>query len=466
MYSRIDRIAPETPDKLNLVADLLLVFGVLALCEITRYRELLTAGGVGAITWLVLAVGFRLYSPATPRRIQDTITLGGVGVIGTSAAVWLTLTAFPDAASFRVLPFALFLFCSGALVRLVAVRYSATHVGPPVETVLILGTGPLAVATHAQLTQWQKPPQRVIGCLRFDGEPGTVDATDLLVLGEARNLRNVLRIGVLCRDAINEVYISGDVASQAAEMQSAVDLCEEVGLPFALPQHYLKFKRASLLPEAAGAQDRYLHYLSTPPRPAHYAIKRLMDIAASALALVVLALPLLLVSLLVKLTSTGPVLFRQRRVGLHGSMFEMLKFRSMVVDAEKRKDELEGQNEQSGPAFKMKHDPRVTAIGRFIRKFSIDELPQLVNILRGDMTIVGPRPAIPREVSQYTAWQRRRLSVRPGLTCYWQVSGRNEIGFEEWMNLDLKYVDNWRISVDIKLILKTIPVVLFGRGAS
>jgi lipopolysaccharide/colanic/teichoic acid biosynthesis glycosyltransferase len=144
----------------------------------------------------------------------------------------------------------------------------------------------------------------------------------------------------------------------------------------------------------------------------------------------------------------------------------MLKFRSMVVNAEELKAKLAAQNEQGGPVFKMKRDPRVTKVGRFIRKFSVDELPQLVNVLRGEMSIVGPRPPVPSEVAKYEAWQRRRLSVRPGLTCVWQVSGRNQISFEEWMLLDMRYIDNWSLSQDIQLILKTFPVVFTGRGAS
>jgi lipopolysaccharide/colanic/teichoic acid biosynthesis glycosyltransferase len=147
-------------------------------------------------------------------------------------------------------------------------------------------------------------------------------------------------------------------------------------------------------------------------------------------------------------------------------MFHMLKFRSMVTNAEKLRDKLAGDNEQAGPVFKMKRDPRVTTIGRFIRKHSIDELPQIVNVLRGDMAIVGPRPAIPCEVARYEAWQLRRLSVRPGLTCEWQVSGRNEIAFLEWMRLDMQYIDRWSFAGDMGLILRTIPVVLTGRGAS
>src|SRR5471032_752625 len=143
----------------------------------------------------------------------------------------------------------------------------------------------------------------------------------------------------------------------------------------------------------------------------------------------------------------------------------MLKFRSMVINAEALKDSLAKANEQSGPVFKMRNDPRVTGIGRFIRKYSIDELPQLVNVLRGDMSLVGPRPPLPSEVARYEAWQRRRLSVRPGLTCVWQVSGRNQISFEQWMMLDMRYIDHWTFLEDLRLILRTVPIVLTGRGA-
>jgi lipopolysaccharide/colanic/teichoic acid biosynthesis glycosyltransferase len=154
------------------------------------------------------------------------------------------------------------------------------------------------------------------------------------------------------------------------------------------------------------------------------------------------------------------------RSGINGRTFHMLKFRSMVINAEALMAKLAKQNEQSGPVFKMTNDPRVTRIGRFIRKYSIDELPQLINVLRGDMSIVGPRPPLPSEVAKYKAWQRRRLSVRPGLTCIWQVSGRNQISFEKWMYLDLQYIDNWTLATDFNLIFRTVPVVLTGRGAS
>ena len=187
-----------------------------------------------------------------------------------------------------------------------------------------------------------------------------------------------------------------------------------------------------------------------------------------ALSLLVLLSPaLLLIAIGVKLASPGSVLFRQVRCGLHGRRFTFLKFRTMRTDAERLKPLLEPFNEMDGPAFKMTNDPRVFPFGGFLRRTSLDELPQLINILRGDMSFVGPRPSVVEEVNQYEPWQRRRLSVRPGITGMWQVSGRNtNVGFEEWMQLDLKYIDTWSLWLDIKILFKTVPVVLLHKGAS
>ena len=190
-------------------------------------------------------------------------------------------------------------------------------------------------------------------------------------------------------------------------------------------------------------------------------IKRIIDIVASFTGLIVLSPLMLVVSILIKLESKGEVIFKQKRVGLNGKEFDMYKFRSMVVNAEELKEKLAAQNEMSGPMFKMKDDPRVTKVGKFIRKTSIDELPQLWNILKGDMSLVGPRPSLPKEVAQFEDWMHKRLEVKPGLTCYWQVSGRNNIDFEDWMKLDVKYVEERNLWIDIKLIFKTV-FVLFG----
>ena len=196
------------------------------------------------------------------------------------------------------------------------------------------------------------------------------------------------------------------------------------------------------------------------------AIKRLIDIICSFVGILVLSPLFIIIAIIVKFTSKGPIFFSQKRVGRNGKEFDMYKFRSMVVNAEELKEKLAAQNEMSGPMFKMKDDPRVTKVGKFIRKTSIDELPQLWNILKGDMSLVGPRPSLPKEVAQFEDWMYKRLEVKPGLTCYWQVSGRNNIDFEDWMKLDVKYVEERNLWIDIKLIFKTVGVLFGDKNAS
>lgn len=196
------------------------------------------------------------------------------------------------------------------------------------------------------------------------------------------------------------------------------------------------------------------------------AIKRLIDIICSFVGILVLSPLFIIIAIIIKFTSKGPVFFSQKRVGRNGKEFDMYKFRSMVVNAEELKEKLAAQNEMSGPMFKMKDDPRVTKVGKFIRKTSIDELPQLWNILKGDMSLVGPRPSLPKEVAQFDDWMYKRLEVKPGLTCYWQVSGRNNIDFEDWMKLDIKYVEERNLWIDIKLIFKTVGVLFGDKNAA
>lgn len=198
---------------------------------------------------------------------------------------------------------------------------------------------------------------------------------------------------------------------------------------------------------------------------AYLFFKRLMDIVFSLFGILLLIPLFAVVIAAIKLESKGNVVFVQKRVGLRGKEFKMYKFRSMVVNAEELKEKLREQNEMTGPMFKMKKDPRITKVGAFIRKTSIDELPQLFNVLKGEMSLVGPRPSLTKEVKEFDPWMMERFVVKPGLTCYWQVSGRNDIGFEEWMELDVKYVKDKSIFLDIKLILKTFLLLLGDKHA-
>jgi exopolysaccharide biosynthesis polyprenyl glycosylphosphotransferase len=241
-------------------------------------------------------------------------------------------------------------------------------------------------------------------------------------------------------------------------------LCEELGITARIV--------LNLFPHSIAHMDFHkldgfslLTFSPTPSDESLLFVRRLMDVVL-AVIIGVLTLPLMAATVVaIKVTSPGPALFCQQRSGLHGRPFIMYKFRSMINDAEQRRVELESINEMDGPVFKSSLDPRITSIGKTLRRFSIDELPQLHNVLKGDMSLVGPRPPLPQEVKRYKRWQRRRLSMKPGMTCLWQIAGRNQVGFDEWMRLDLQYIDNWSLLLDLKILIKTIPVVLLGKGA-
>jgi exopolysaccharide biosynthesis polyprenyl glycosylphosphotransferase len=250
-----------------------------------------------------------------------------------------------------------------------------------------------------------------------------------------------------------------------SEVEKAILACETEGVEVWLVADFVKTSIARATVDDFHGKP-LLVFRTTPDLSWPLICKRLIDVAGALVGLCVLGpLVMLPAAIAIRLTSPGPILFRQKRSGVHGRLFTMYKFRSMVDNAEMLRVELETFNEMSGPVFKMQRDPRITPIGRFMRKTSVDELPQLWNVLTGDMSLVGPRPPIPSEVSQYDPWHRRRLSMKPGLTCLWQVSGRNAIGFNEWMQLDLQYIDHWSLWLDFKILLRTIPVVLSGFGA-
>lgn len=216
----------------------------------------------------------------------------------------------------------------------------------------------------------------------------------------------------------------------------------------------------------ARAEERIPHVALAPNRSLYLrGGKRVLDIAGAAVGGVLLAPVFLAIAIAIKINTSGPVLYRSRRVGEGGRVFSFLKFRSMVCNAEMLRDELVHMNEVDGPVFKIARDPRITRVGAFLRRSSLDELPQLWNVWRGDMSLVGPRPPIPEEVLQYQASQMRRLSVRPGLTCLWQISGRSRVGFDEWMRMDLAYVDRRSLRLDLSILWRTVPAVLSGKGA-
>jgi exopolysaccharide biosynthesis polyprenyl glycosylphosphotransferase len=264
-------------------------------------------------------------------------------------------------------------------------------------------------------------------------------------------------------DIIDEVlYFKTKVIP--AEVRNTVRSCEELGVVFSLNYTDQNNKLTNAIKTIIGNQ-RFLTFINIPHNSFALAIKKIMDISGSVLLIICLSPVLLLISILIKLTSKGPIVFKQSRVGLRGRQFNLYKFRTMIVDAEKLKKDLEAENEMDGPVFKIKDDPRVTKIGRFLRRTGLDELPQLFNILKGEMSLIGPRPPLPSETVQYKRWQLRRLSIKPGLSCFWQIKpDRNNIKFEKWMELDLAYIDNWSLRLDFIILLKTIVTVFKRSG--
>jgi len=448
--------------RLSLLADLLLVVLALVVASFLTVRmgyppSLGAAMLTAMATWLVASMALRHYDPwASDTNLFDDLALTSILVLAviTVMAVESLVFHWHGIPNIGIL---LLVYWPTALVLRVTLFRTLTPRSGPIDEVLVVGVGAMGRATAEQLRK--RGRMTVLGFVRFASEQ-TPPVLKGKVLGTASELEAVLRTV-----PVGEVYLASNSVAHAEELQSCLQVLERFGVPFAMPPYLFRLERARPL-DAHGLTDGYIHYQSVTSKPTQMALKRAFDILSSGIGLWVLAPLLATVALLVRLTSRGPVLFRQTRVGLHGRPFRMLKFRTMVENAEALKAQLAAHNEVDGPVFKMKRDPRITPIGRFLRKFSIDELPQLINVLRGDMSVVGPRPPVPSEVAKYEPWQRRRLSVRPGLTCIWQVSGRNEISFEQWMYMDLQYIDNWSFPKDISLILKTLPVVFTGRGAS
>jgi exopolysaccharide biosynthesis polyprenyl glycosylphosphotransferase len=270
----------------------------------------------------------------------------------------------------------------------------------------------------------------------------------------------------LRHQVVDEVAIYLPLRSYYENAAKLVSICEQHGIVIRVDSQIFKSKRQDAVALDLEENTQFM-VIENHIKAWHSFIKRTIDCIGSAVLLVLLAPVFLIVAILVKATSPGPIIFRQTRVGLNKRMFSIYKFRTMIADAEKVQDQLLAQNEMSGPVFKMKEDPRTTPLGRILRKTSIDELPQLLNVLKGEMSLVGPRAMSLRDYQLFDMdWHRRRFSVRPGITCLWQIYGRNSIPFEQWMELDLQYIDKWSLWLDLTILVRTVPAVLRGTGAA
>jgi exopolysaccharide biosynthesis polyprenyl glycosylphosphotransferase len=270
---------------------------------------------------------------------------------------------------------------------------------------------------------------------------------------------------ILTGERVDEVFVCLPVEARFSDIARIIQHARDLGIvvrimPDFTDDYLLKNLRIEEF------ENEYVVTLFREQMLLQLLLKRLLDLFVSLVMLIVLFPLMALTAILIKLTSPGPVFFIQKRVGMNQREFKLYKFRSMVANAEERKSALFHLNERDGPAFKIENDPRITPLGRFLRKTSIDELPQLFNVLTGKMSLVGPRPPLPEEVEKYEWLFRKRLSVKPGITCIWQISGRNNVSFERWMEMDHEYIENWTVWLDLQILLKTIPAVLFSRGAS
>ncbi|HWR83458.1 MAG TPA: sugar transferase [Candidatus Deferrimicrobium sp.] len=324
--------------------------------------------------------------------------------------------------------------------------------------VVIVGTGKRARDVATAIAEAPELRTTIRGFVDYH-RSGLWSYRDIPLLGHPNAVS-----GIIAHDQVDAIIIAAD-GRDIPLTRPLFTTAERMGVPVCLMPDLYESRLASARLEWLNGWPA-LVYRSVPDGHWVTLAKEAIDLVGACVGLLVTAPLMLAAAIAIKLDSRGPILFRQQRCGRNGRLFSMLKFRSMTLDADEQKRQLADLNLMSGPVFKVREDPRVTRVGRLLRRWSLDELPQIFNVLRGDMSLVGPRPPLQSEVAEYEPWQRRRLSVKPGLTCLWQVNGRNTIDFEQWMELDLEYIDSWSLWLDLKILARTLPAVVKGTGAS
>lgn len=417
--------------------------------------------GLGILWWTISAFSLGLYRISIRKLGWEKIRI----IVESSILLWLFL---------GILSYALTLAISRPLISLFVVYQAAMLISvrllQAVKAKRRAGESPngdhrniVIIGAHARARQmgelitrysdWGFRIQGYVDSNTPESIPPTGD-----VLGSMADLDRITDTNI-----IDEFVYIGEHASLDG-LDRVLELSQEQGIRIRVAADFFPAKVTNLSMEFL-ENVPFITFSSTPDHIFPFLVKRVLDVIISSVCLIVLMPIFVIVGLMVKLTSKGPIIYRQVRCGLFGRKFTLYKFRSMFEGADDILWEIKHLNEMDGPTFKMRNDPRVTPLGWYLRRSSLDELPQFWNVLKGDMSLVGPRAPLPEEVREYVPWQRRRLSVKPGITCLWQISGRNEIDFHEWMKLDLDYIDNWSLLLDFKILLYTLPVVLFGRGA-
>jgi exopolysaccharide biosynthesis polyprenyl glycosylphosphotransferase len=409
-----------------------------------------------AAAWRLVCTVAGLYRwEIVQRRRLEVVRVLSAALVGSSTA--LVFPAISVTGAFRVTTVLVSLAAAAAAMLLArsALRMIIDLEADERHAFLIVGTGPRGVALGRELTSTTSA--RLLGYVDAGGPSWPAETGRYL--GEVQDLERIL-----LAHSVDQVYVALPMRSRYAEIETAVQICERAGVPVQWRSDAFESARGRPMEVSAngsmvGIANGHDHGVMV--------LKRLIDVIGATVGLVVLSPVLAAAALAIKATSRGPVFYVHDRYGLYRRRFQMYKLRTMVRDADALQGALESRNEATGPVFKIKDDPRVTPVGRFLRRTSIDEIPQLVNVLRGEMSLVGPRPLPLRDVDRFTeAALVRRFSVRPGLTCLWQISGRSELGFERWIELDLQYIDQWSLGLDLRIILKTVPAVIAGTGAS
>jgi exopolysaccharide biosynthesis polyprenyl glycosylphosphotransferase len=418
--------------------------------------------GWSIVVWVAVGMSWQIYDridAAHPRIIlRDTFRqclLGAAAIVLFEFALRLDLSR-----SFLGM-FAAFAWVLLSLFRLNAsriLRMMRREFGAP-SYVMVVGLGEVALRMGRQIEEAASYGVLLSG---FLAEPGDA-APQEVELAAKYPVRPLAELPDLLRQHVIDEIIFAVDSRHLAELEEVFLLCDEEGVRTRVAVDFFPHMNSQVYLDRLGASP-LLTFSAAPHDEIRLLVKRTTDILVSAAALIVLSPLMLLIALLIRLSSPGPVIYRQIRCGLNGRRFMFYKFRSMCENAEALRASLEHLNSKS-TAFKIPNDPRLTPVGHWLRKFSIDEWPQLWNVLRGDMSLVGPRPPLPDEVEQYKRWQRRRLRMRPGLTCLWVISGRDQVDFETWMRMDMQYIDTWSLGLDWKIMLRTIPQMLSGRGA-
>lgn len=428
--------------------------------RITVKNAIVVSSFVAAIA--VVLHGAGLYDASRVRRWGDEVRrllLATIGITVIAAVVPLTGQSRTEVDRWSIV-----LFAVTTLVALVAfrgLRARLTHDARR-RRVLIIGSGPRAIRIYRALCADFQTPYRVLGFV--DSPNAAVGVPNSFIgrrtLGRLEDLETLL-VG----EHVDEVYVGLPVKSHYRQIQNTIETCEHLGVKVLYPADIVDTTLAK--PRMLTASDSGPHVqLQMAPEGLLVRVKRCIDVVGALLVLVPVAPIMLAAAVAIRLTSDGPAIYAQERYGHNRRRFRMFKFRTMVQDAEQLQASLESLNEASGPVFKIADDPRITPLGRFLRRTSIDELPQLFNVLRGDMSLVGPRPLPLRDVDRFTrTGDLRRFSMRPGVTCLWQISGRSGIGFDDWIRLDLQYIDRWSLLLDLRILVGTIPAVLRGTGA-